>query len=86
MSKTATITAEIDPILKDEVENIFKELGITTTEAIDAFYYQIKRYRRLPFDVENPNEETLKAIDEAEKGIDLVVCENAEDMFKKLGI
>ncbi len=54
MSKTATITAEIDPILKAEVENIFKE-------------------------------ETLKAIDEAEKGIDLVVCDNAEDMFKKLG-
>lgn len=43
MSKTATITAKIDSILKTEVEDIFRELGITTTEAIDLFYHQVKR-------------------------------------------
>ena len=86
MSKTATITAEIDPILKTEVEDIFRELGLTPSEALDLFFQQVKRYHRLPFDTEIPNEETEQAIYEAERGIDLVVCENADDMFKKLGI
>ena len=86
MSKTATLLVEIDPVLKAEVEDIFTQLGLTTEEAIDAFYHQVKNYHRLPFDMEIPNEETLKAIHEAEKGIDLLVCENADDMFKKLGI
>ena len=86
MARTATIMAEIDPNLKTEVENIFKELGITTAEAIDAFYHKVKQHHGLPFDMEMPNEETLQAMYEAEKGIDLIVCENAEDMFKKLDI
>ena len=33
-----------------------------------------------------PNEETRRAIYEAEQGVDLVVCEHAEDLFKKLEI
>ena len=37
-------------------------------------------------DTRVPNKETLKAIDEAEKGIDLIPCDDAEDLFKKLGV
>ena len=33
-----------------------------------------------------PNKETLKAVDEAEKGIDLIPCDDADDLFRKLGI
>ena len=36
----------------------------------------------LHFDVKIPNEETLKAINEAEKGIDLVECDDADDLFR----
>ena len=32
------------------------------------------------------NEETLKAIDEAEKGIGLIECNDANDLFRKLEI
>ena len=38
------------------------------------------------FDVRIPNAETLKAIDEAENGIDLIKCDDADDLFRKLGI
>lgn len=86
MPKTATITVKVDPRLNAEVEEIFQELGITRTEAIDLFYHQIQRYHGLPFEPEIPNAETLQAIAEAEKGIDLVICEGADDLFKKLGI
>jgi len=87
MAKRATITVQVDSTLKSEVEPIFQELGLTTTEAIDTFFRQVKRYHRLPFPEENlPNEETRQAIYEAEQGINLVVCEDADDLFKKLGI
>ena len=42
MAKKALIKAEIDSELKEDVEKIFKELGISTTEAINLFYRQVK--------------------------------------------
>ena len=33
-----------------------------------------------------PNKETLKAIESIEKGRDLIEADNAEDLFRKLGI
>ena len=34
----------------------------------------------------NPNQETERAIKEARMGKGVVVCKDAKDMFKKLGI
>jgi antitoxin component of RelBE/YafQ-DinJ toxin-antitoxin module len=45
-----------------------------------------ERERDSLFDERIPNEETLKAIEEAEKGIDLIKCDDADDLFRKLGI
>lgn len=38
------------------------------------------------YSVNPPNKETLKAIEKAEKGKDLVEVDDVEDLFKKLGI
>ena len=35
MTKTATVRARIEPDLKTDVESLFKELGLSTTEAIN---------------------------------------------------
>ncbi|CAN2039658.1 DNA-damage-inducible protein J [Candidatus Magnetomoraceae bacterium gMMP-15] len=86
MEQLSTITAKIDPVLKADVEVIFKELNLSVNEAINLFFIHVKGHRNLAFDSKIPNEETVKAIDEAKKGIDLIVCENEDDMFKKLGI
>jgi len=86
MEQLSTITARIDPALKADVEVIFKELNLSVNEAISLFFIQVRHHRNLPFDSEIPNEETAKALDEAEKGIGLIVCENEDDMFGKLGI
>jgi DNA-damage-inducible protein J len=40
----------------------------------------------LPFDMVIPDETTVKTFDETDSGRNLVVCEDADDMFKKLGI
>ncbi len=86
MTELSTITAKIDPKLKAEVESIFHEMNLSLNEAINLFFVQVKYCRALPFESEIPNEETVKAINEARKGIGMVVCEDEDDMFKKLGI
>jgi DNA-damage-inducible protein J len=47
----------MEPELKQTVENIFKELGMTTTEAVTLFYKQVKMRHGLPFSVEVPSDE-----------------------------
>ena len=68
MAKTAMINARIEPELKEEVDEIFDELGLTTTEAVTLFFKRVKNYRGLPFEVRLPNAETQKAIQQARKG------------------
>ncbi|WP_353571985.1 type II toxin-antitoxin system RelB/DinJ family antitoxin [Candidatus Albibeggiatoa sp. nov. BB20] len=64
--KTAIINARVKPELKQDVEQILSQLGITTTQAVTMFFEQIKLKRGIPFDLVLPNEETLAAIKDAE--------------------
>ena len=68
MAKTAMINARIEPQLKQEVEVIFDDLGLTTTEAVMLFFKRVKNYRGLPFEVRLPNAQTRRAIKQARKG------------------
>ena len=86
MAKTAMITTRVDPDLKADAEKVLSKLGISTTEAINIFLSQVRLRKGLPFDVKIPNKTTLKAMRDAEEGRNLTECEDAEDMFQKLGI
>ena len=86
MAKTATIRARIEPRLKQEVEKLFKEVGLTTTEAINIFYRQVRLRNGLPFNVVVPNKTTEKVFKDTDAKRNLIRCENADDMFDKLGI
>jgi DNA-damage-inducible protein J len=85
MAKTALINARTEPDLKEEVEGILKKLGLSTTEAINVFFHQVKMRKGLPFPVEIPNDETLKTFRDTDAGKGLVECKDADDMFRKLG-
>lgn len=56
MSRAAMIHARMEPELKQDVESIFRALGMTTTEAVTLFYKQVKLRHGLPFTVEIPDE------------------------------
>lgn len=86
MNKSAMIRARVDPELKHEVENVFEQLGLSTTQAITLFYQQVKLNRGLPFDVRIPNAVTLHTFAETDAGENLVRCEDAQDMFARLDI
>lgn len=86
MARTAMINARTEMELKAEVEGILKTLGMSTSEAINIFFKQVKMRRGLPFPVEIPTEETLETFRDSEAGKGLVACKNIDDMFKKLGV
>lgn len=86
MIKSAMIRARVDPELKTEVERLFAELGLTTTEAITLFYQQVRLNQGLPFPVRIPNEVTRRTFEDTDAGRNLVECDNAEDMFARLRI
>lgn len=86
MSKTAMIRARVDPTLKEEVEAILQTLGLSTTQAITLFYQQVRLSRGLPFDLRLPNATTLQTFADTDAGENLVRCQNADDLFARLGI
>ena len=55
--KTETVRARVDPALKEESERILNGLGLSTTEAIRLFLYQVKLRRGLPFELTLPDAE-----------------------------
>ena len=86
MSKTAVVRARLEPDLKNHAESVFHRLGLNATQAITIFYRQVELRDGLPFDVVVPTITTKRTFEASETGRDLVVCDNADDMFRKLGI
>ena len=86
MRKAAVISARIDPDLKHQAEKIFKDLGLTTTQALTIFYKQVEFQRGLPFAVRIPNEITRKALEEARTRQNLASFNTIDDLLEDLGI
>ena len=72
--------------LKKDAEKVFDQLGLTASDAINLFYAQVSVRKAIPFLVEIPNEETLKTMDKVLSGKEIIHCEDADDMFSRLGI
>lgn len=67
MSLNATVRARVDDTLKKDVEKIFEEIGINTSQAINIFLKKVKQEGGIPFELKIPNEITLEAMREAKK-------------------
>ena len=81
MAKTAMIRARVEPALKDSVDGVFSELGLSATEAITLFYKQVAIHRGLPFPVRIPNAATIAAIKDARDGVDLVKHSDFDELI-----
>ena len=86
MVKTAVISARIDPDLKHDAEQVFRDLGLTVSQAITLFYRQVDLQRGLPFSVKIPNETTRKALEEARTRRNLESFDSVDDLFQDLGV
>ena len=66
--KNAVVNARMEIELKAEVEAIFKQLGMNTTQAITMFFEQVRLHRAVPFQIKLPNTETIDAMEDALSG------------------
>src|SRR6202521_6328747 len=68
MSKSAFLTARIEPKLKARASRVLAKVGVSTTDAITMFLRQVVLRGGLPFDVRVPNSATGTANEELEAG------------------
>lgn len=64
---------KIDQTLKKESQELFENLGLNLSTAVNMFLRQAVREQAIPFRIGTPipNVETLKAIEDARNGIGL---------------
>jgi DNA-damage-inducible protein J len=85
MNKTSVISARIDPGLKSRAEQVFKALGLTTSQAITLFYKQVELQEGLPFRVQIPNKDTVEALNDAKNRRNLQSFGSIEELLNDLG-
>ena len=67
---SSTITVRVDEQVKRQASDIFKEVGMDMSTAINVYLRQVIRSNGVPFPVsaETPNAVTLQAIRDADEG------------------
>lgn len=79
MSKTANVTARIEPEVKEQAENILASLGIPASNAINMFYKQIILQRGMPFEIKLPSH-PLDVSNISEKEINSHITKGLQDI------
>jgi len=62
------VRSRIDPLVKDEANQILKSMGMTLSDGIRLFLYQVIANKALPFVIKSPNKVTREAMTAAGNG------------------
>ena len=67
-NSSVNLSIRMDKMLKEQAENLFSELGMNMTTALNIFVRQSVRQGKIPFEISlnYPNAETTAAIREIE--------------------
>lgn len=82
MITTTNVTIRMDKDLKTEADNLFEDLGINFSTAINMFIKKCVREDRIPFEISRQklNEETIDALIEAEN----IAQENSQEFYTNM--
>ena len=83
MSLNATVRARVDESLKFNAEHILKEIGLTTSQAINIFLKKVVAEHGIPFELKVPSDRLQTAMDEA-KSSQGIYHDDIDDMLKDL--
>ena len=84
--KTAEVKTRVEPKLKKESKKIFKKLGLSESEGVRLLLKGLVIHKGIPFEFKIPNEETIKAIEDARKRRNLSKAyTDIDEMFEDLG-
>ena len=85
MGKSSNINIRIDESLKKNADNLFEDLGISMSSAINIFLKQTVREQKIPFEIkrEYPNYDTEMAIvEQSDEGSK--VYDSVDELFEDL--
>jgi DNA-damage-inducible protein J len=82
--KNTVVRARVNGALKDDVESILSSLGLTMSDAINAFLSQVKLNKGMPFDVKIPNKITEETLIESAKGKNIKRFKSMDDLLEDL--
>lgn len=66
--KTESTSLRLDSDAKKAAYAVFEEVGLKPAQAVNLFLRQVALHKGLPFTVSIPNDDTLAAIEELERG------------------
>ncbi len=77
------IRSRIDHDVKVEAQKILNTMGLSLSDAIRLFFYQIVAEQKIPFPIKAPNLETLKALQShKENKVESTTFENIQTSWK----
>lgn len=85
MTTDTVVRARIDSDTKARAAEALQAMGLSVSDAIRLMLLRVADEKRLPFAVQVPNPTTVRAMKELEDGRGKRF-ENAEDLFRDLGI
>lgn len=65
MSLNATVRARVEESVKFDAENILKEIGLNTSQAINIFLKKVVAEHGIPFELKVPSKRLQDAMNEA---------------------
>jgi len=83
MTARKQTSIKVDPIAWEEAKKIFKEYGITASDAINIFLNEVRLKGGLPFEMRLPSDRLKKAIKEANNG-DVEVFNSIDELMEDL--
>ena len=91
MAATEVVRARVDEHLKEEAvmacyTAILATMGLTVSDFVRIGLTKVVSEQGLPFEMRVPNRLTAETLARSERGEDLHRAENAEALFKDLGI
>jgi DNA-damage-inducible protein J len=86
MAATEVVRARVDERLKKEATAILATMGLTVSDFVRIGLTKVVSEQGLPFEMRVPNRLTAETLARSERGEDVHRVENAEALFKDLGI
>jgi DNA-damage-inducible protein J len=82
--RNAVVRARVEEDLKNKASEVFKTVGLSTSDAIHLFLKQTVLTQALPFPVSVPNATTKRAMQEVRDRKNLIYPEPGKSIFDDL--
>lgn len=86
MTANTVVRARIDSETKEQAAEALSEMGLSISDYIRMALIRVAHDKAVPFQVKIPNAVTAETLRKSERGEDVHIARDADDLFEQLGI